>query len=1323
MDTDPIPGPADPTLQDARRALDRLLEPNWYEADPDHPDHPAGPSPHYERTTLHAVGGIGEVWLAHDRQLNRLIALKTLKANTRNRPALRRRFLLEAHITGQLEHPGIVPVYELVHPEHEPPFYAMRFVRGNTLSQAVADHHSARRSGTEGAVKLTDLLQAFVSVCITLEYAHARGVVHRDLKGSNLILGPYGEVIVLDWGIARVLGRRDEDMEEPPVQLDEELLDGVTLAGRFLGTPGYMAPEQVTGGTDQIDRRTDVYGLGAVLHEILIGQPPAPRTSAEPLSSLRQIAPWVPASLDTVCRKALAYQQKDRYATARELADDVKRWLADEPVRACPEPVREKVRRWMKRHPIATTAVVVLLLASCAGYAWLTRQEANRREFALGQARDRDQRAGELVAQVKAWQAEARTAPPRHARSLAAQALAASQEAVTLLREGGADEELARQVQTLAEQVRQDEHDREMVARLEEAQVRLSTGRAHAAWSLAEADAQYAAVFRWYGIDPATQQHQTVVRLIRSAGIRTNLIAALDFWALVRGQADQARPLRALAQECDADPERSRLRQAIVNKNFQELKRFAGRADLASLPAPTLVLLGLALRNHGPNESMAVLRQAQRLYPDDFQVNEQLARSLLESRPPRVGEAIPFLTALVALRPDAPGVRGLLGDALKQSGRLDEAIWQYERALQMQRDQPAVLTNLGVALYEKGQVEAARRLHEEALVLQPGFPEALNNLGVVLTGKDPDQAIRLFRQVLEIDPGSADTLTNLGHALGEKGQRDQAIACYREALARQPNHAPAHRLLGEALVQNKQAAEGIEHYRQALKSEPEHAATHTNLGAALLARGQPDQATNCFRRALELQPRLAVAHVDLGRILVKKGPSTLKEAIEHFRQALASDPDHADAHTNLGLALSEQRLFDQAIPHLRRACALQPGSAQAHTHLGLALVNKGLVDEGIQEHERALALEPRHAGAHNNLGLALMRKNRVDQAIQHYEKAIALDPNHSDAHNNLGIAWSQKGQIDRALAQFRKAITLDQDHHAARANLGRALLQLDRVDEALEHLRQVIDSGFRNPAAHVHLGVALSRKGQTDQGLEQFRLALQLQPDNAVAHAQVGFTRLEKGQYAQARQALERGSALLPAGDPRRKLLTERIHQAEELEQGEQKLVLVQAGKARPASVAERIVLARVADHPSRGWYVSAACYRGEAVALQPDLARTPGVPHRYLAACAAARASTGEGPEAARLDFEQRAEWRKQALAWLHAELLHWSEILTASGEKEAANVRDTLRRWQVDPALAGVRDPGALLSLPAAEREACGRFWEQVAGVLAHVPAPPKP
>jgi tRNA A-37 threonylcarbamoyl transferase component Bud32 len=164
-------------------------------------DHDPGPHVRYELTRLHATGGIGRVWLARDCALGRDVALKELRPERADRGPARARFLREARITGQLEHPGVVPVYELGrHPGSQQPFYTMRFVRGRTLSEAAHDYHRKRAAGQAESLDLLALLDAFVAVCNTVAYAHARGVLHRDLKPQNVVLGDFGEVIVLDWG-------------------------------------------------------------------------------------------------------------------------------------------------------------------------------------------------------------------------------------------------------------------------------------------------------------------------------------------------------------------------------------------------------------------------------------------------------------------------------------------------------------------------------------------------------------------------------------------------------------------------------------------------------------------------------------------------------------------------------------------------------------------------------------------------------------------------------------------------------------------------------------------------------------------------------------------------------------------------------------------------------------------------------------------------------------------------------------------------------------------------------------------------------------------
>src|ERR1043166_228458 len=297
----------------------------------------------YALTSLHATGGTGRVWLARDGQIGRDVALKELRPDQPHHAALRARFLREAQITGQLEHPGIVPVYELGRrPNTGEPFYTMRFFQGRTLGDAAKAHHEKRVAGQADSLEFSKLLNAFVVVCKTVAYAHSRGVIHRDLKGQNVVMGDFGEVVVLDWGLAKLVepdagcccgkvvvadwgsDRADERVMAPVVSLDcnKDGTVDLTMEGDTLGTPSYMAPEQAAGRLDLIDRRTDVYGLGAMLYQVLTGQPPFRGANVEDVlrkvESEEPVPPqqlWaeVPPTLQAACLRAVAKQPSARF--------------------------------------------------------------------------------------------------------------------------------------------------------------------------------------------------------------------------------------------------------------------------------------------------------------------------------------------------------------------------------------------------------------------------------------------------------------------------------------------------------------------------------------------------------------------------------------------------------------------------------------------------------------------------------------------------------------------------------------------------------------------------------------------------------------------------------------------------------------------------------------------------------------------------------------------------------------------------------------------------------------------------------------------------
>jgi eukaryotic-like serine/threonine-protein kinase len=333
----------------------------------------------FELLEKHATGGLGEVYVAYDRELNREVALKRLQERHAGSADSRIRFLIEAEITGGLEHPGIVPVYGMGMADDGRPYYAMRFIRGKTFRAAIDEFHARdARSPRKWRIGLRRLLGRFVAVCNAVEYAHSRGVIHRDLKPSNIMLGKYGETLVVDWGLAKAssLCKLMPHGEERRLEPSSEAVSSETLPGSAIGTPGFMSPEQCEGRIADIGPASDIYTLGVALYLLLTGSEPFQgRTIAELLAKVRtgdfapprQCNASVPAQLEAVCLKAMQLAPADRYQTCAALAKDVERWLDDEPVTAYAEPLSARLFRWLRTHRLLTARAGGLAAGLMAG--------------------------------------------------------------------------------------------------------------------------------------------------------------------------------------------------------------------------------------------------------------------------------------------------------------------------------------------------------------------------------------------------------------------------------------------------------------------------------------------------------------------------------------------------------------------------------------------------------------------------------------------------------------------------------------------------------------------------------------------------------------------------------------------------------------------------------------------------------------------------------------------------------------------------------------------------------------------------------------------
>jgi serine/threonine-protein kinase len=535
-------------------------------------------------------------------------------------------------------------------------------------------------------------------------------------------------------------------------------------------------------------------------------------------------------------------------------------------------------------------------------------------------------------------------------------------------------------------------------------------------------------------------------------------------------------------------------------------------------------------------------------------------------------------------------------------------------------------------------------------------------------------ALRRLTENLSVAEVSPQLLVVLGNRLMGLGENAEPLL--RAAQERYPDDFWVNLALGIALNRVKKPAEAEGYCRAALALRPECNGVHMELGLALLKMGRLPEAIAEFRRTLALDPNNAKAHHNLGKAFLDLGRRP--EAIDEYRKAIAGDPKLDGPHTQLGAALFETGRIDEAITEFRAALALNPKNFDAHNNLGIALHNTGRIDEAIAEHRQAVALDPKNAVAHDNLGTDLHDAGRIDEAIVEYRKALALDPKRAKTHSNLGRSLQTSGRSEEAIAELREAVVLDSKNVVSRNNLGIMFFIMRRFEDARAELEQVIA----------------------------------LDPKNGVAHTILGLTLLQQGRFVEGRQSLRRALELLPAQNGLRQSATQELRRSEEMIALDEKLDTFLKGEARPADMTARLnlaVLCGLRAHPA-----ASARFYVEAFTAQPKLADDLQAGHRYEAARAAALAAAGKDKGAVTPDDKERFRLRKQALAWLHADLAARTKQAEASTPPVRTTVRKILQDWQTDAALAGLRDDLALGNLPESERSACRKLWAEVAEVV---------
>ncbi len=326
----------------------------------------------FSMESLHAEGGLGNVWLAHDHELSRTVALKEIKNKFANHPELELRFHQEVAITGMLDHPGVVPIHSKGTFRDGRPYYTMRMIRGKSLNERVKDFQHQQKP-RKHQPEFRRLLQHLVDACKTIEFAHSRGVIHRDIKPSNIMIGEYGETLVVDWGLAKVLSEETpgEYFRNPALESCQANSES-TVVGQIIGSPAFMSPEQANGDSAKVDQASDIYSLGATLFYLIANQPRVLDPNWDPVRSRksedlpRQINPLL-----SICSKAMAWQPEERFSSAREIAEAIECFLDDSPVATYPETKFEMMERLIHRNQnvFRATVVAMVVIASISTVA------------------------------------------------------------------------------------------------------------------------------------------------------------------------------------------------------------------------------------------------------------------------------------------------------------------------------------------------------------------------------------------------------------------------------------------------------------------------------------------------------------------------------------------------------------------------------------------------------------------------------------------------------------------------------------------------------------------------------------------------------------------------------------------------------------------------------------------------------------------------------------------------------------------------------------------------------------------------------------------
>jgi len=941
---------------------------------------PKNPALRYIPLRTHARGGLGEVFVAYDSELGREVALKEIQRRYADDLTSRTRFVLEGEITGGLEHPGIVSVYGLgVYPDGRP-YYAMQLIRGESLKQAVERFHQGKFAHYDDwTFELRQFLERFKDVCHTIEYAHSRGVLHRDLKPSNIMLGRYGETLVIDWGLAKPLGKRDShsSSDEQTLRPSSGHDSPDTMIGSAIGTPAYMSPEQARGRIEEISFASDIFSLGATLYTIVTDKSPYTGKLTEKLEQARTgnfprpraVNALVPRPLEAICVKAMALAPEMRYASCRELALDVERWLAGEAVSAYREPLWTRGARWVRRHRsqvIGSALTALLLVSLLATWQWRERRRVRQLEVAVTA----------VIADAERF--------IRGSNLPAAQLQLTS--ACAKLEGESALASLNTSAQTLLEDVER---------QLAEQSARVAAANRLSHFQKLRDDALFHGTLL-----PGTDVEDHVAATLQAT---QDALALFGVAATKEGGPAYDHTYYSLEQ------------QRQIAEQCYELTLLRASA-LARAPADGTP----AAAEKNAIAAITLMENTKGWAPDTRARHLRLAACLeLTHRPT---EARVEIELAKQQQPTTAMDYFLVGDSLLQQGAFAEAFTTLTEALRLDPRHFWAQYFAAVALLELDRpAEAVAHLTAAESVQSFVWIPILRGYAQGRL-ENYEAAERDFAAALAQDPLEYGAYLNRGAMRLERGEFDRAIADLQQAIALKPRQYQAHLNLGEAYRRQGRMEEALVFLNQAVELAPHVAKPYRARAQVHLTRDLPaalaDFDMALAREAAESPARVEIL-VERGKILLRQDRTP--ESLAAFDAALAYDEHHAEAHRLRAEALLALERGAEALPSLTEVVLRSEPSADVLQKRAFERSRRGEFAGAIADYTAALELEPAAPLALARRGWALVNDGyRI--ALADFDTALKLEPNNGDLYCGRGYARVRLGAYREAIEDAEAAV-------------------------------------------------------------------------------------------------------------------------------------------------------------------------------------------------------------------------------------------------------------------------------------------------------------